>query len=117
MNGNGRTGPIDEQLLAGAMLLAQHHIAFPLPALVVIAETAVAIVVPVRGAVLLPQQLPGGVLVPLQILVDVSKIGQRMWAGGLTALVGMAKQGVSSSASDISAGKGQLNPAAVNHSR
>jgi hypothetical protein len=66
---DGGTRPIDEQLLAGTMLLAQHHIALLFPALVQIAETAIGVAVRLRSAVLLPQQLPGGVPVPLQLLV------------------------------------------------
>ena len=57
------------------MLLAQHQIALLLPALVVMAETAVPIPVLVRGSVLFPQQLQSGVLVPFQFLMNVGEIG------------------------------------------
>ena len=43
--GKPRSRTIDEQLLAGTMLLSQHQISFPVPALTVMAE----MVVPARG--------------------------------------------------------------------
>ena len=89
---DGRTRPIDEQLLARTMLLAQHQIALAFPALVVMAEAAVPVAVGVRGPVLLPQQLPGGVLVPLQLFVQVGKVGQRALGSRLAAFAGYRRK-------------------------
>ena len=83
VKGYSRSRPIDKQLLAWPMLLAQHQITLLPPALVVMAKTAVPIAVRMTGPVLFPQQLKGGVLVPLQFLMDMLEIGWRLgvWPG------------------------------------
>jgi hypothetical protein len=70
---SARTRPIDEQLLARTMLLAQHQTELAFPALIVMAETAVAIAVGIRRSILLPQESPCGVFVPLQFCRVVSR--------------------------------------------
>jgi hypothetical protein len=78
VDGDGASSPVHEQLLARPMLLAQHRIAIPLPALVAMTETAVTIAILMRRPVLLLQQLQGSVLVALQLLVNAGKIGQSL---------------------------------------
>jgi hypothetical protein len=81
-------------------------------------EAAVPVAVGVSGPILLPQQLAGGVFVPLQLFVQVRKVWQRALGSRLAVLAGCSrKQPASSSASDISAGNGQLKPAAMNRVR
>ncbi len=53
---NGISGPVHEQLVTGPMLLVQHQVALLLPALVVMAETAVPVAIRMCLPVLLPQQ-------------------------------------------------------------
>ena len=69
--------PIDEQLLAGLVLLAQHHILLAAPALVQLAEAAVAIAVRVCLPVLLPEQLLRQVWMLLSLLVKVGEVRHR----------------------------------------
>jgi hypothetical protein len=57
MDRNRCSCPIYEQLLAGLVLLPQHHILLPPPPLVQLAEAAVLVAVGIRLPVLLPQQL------------------------------------------------------------
>src|SRR5580658_10882087 len=72
-----RSGPIHEQLLAGLVLLPQHHILFPPPPLVQLAEAAVLVAVRVRLPVLLPKQLLRQVSVLLPLTVKVGEVGHR----------------------------------------
>ena len=74
---DGGSRPIDEQLLAGLVFLAQHHILLPAPALVQLAETGVAIAVRVGLPVLLPEQLLGQVWMHLPLLVKLGEVRHR----------------------------------------
>src|SRR5580658_7927908 len=65
IEGNRVTGPVDEQLLAGAMLLAQHYILIARPALVQLTQAAVAVSVRLRFPIFLPDQLQCQVLMRL----------------------------------------------------
>lgn len=89
MNRNRCAGPIDEQLLARLMLLAQHHILLFPPAPVELAEAAVAVAVQVLLAILLPQQLLGEIAVLPQLLADVNEV----WLGPLRRLLGSLIRG------------------------
>jgi hypothetical protein len=57
IDGNGGTGPIQKQLLAGPVLLAQHHILLFSPAAIELAEVRVAEAVRMLLMVFLPEQL------------------------------------------------------------
>jgi hypothetical protein len=57
VNRHGGSRPIDEQLFAGPVFLAQHHTLFAAPALVQLAKTRVAIAIRVGLPVLFPKQL------------------------------------------------------------
>src|SRR5580658_1350454 len=72
-----RSGPIHEQLLAGLVLLPQHHILFPPPPLVQFAEAAVLVAVRVRLPVLLPQQLLRHVWMLLPLPMKIGEVGHR----------------------------------------
>src|SRR5213593_4543862 len=48
------SGPVHEHLLAGAMLLAQHYILVPAPAIVQLTEAAVAITIGLSFAIFFP---------------------------------------------------------------
>lgn len=56
------------------VLLPHHHVELLAPALVQLAETAVAIAVLVGFAVLFPKQLHGHVAVTAELLVDYGKV-------------------------------------------
>ncbi len=60
---DGLAGVVDEQLLAGAMVLAHDHIQLALPGAEVIAKPGVLVAVRVGGPVFLPQQEQGHTLV------------------------------------------------------
>src|SRR4051794_2321221 len=77
-----RSCPIHEQLLAGLVLLPQHHILFPPPPLVQLAEAAVLVAVRVCLPVLLPKQLLRQVRMLLPLTMKVGKVGhgQYRWA-------------------------------------
>jgi hypothetical protein len=65
-----------------------------------------------------PKQLRRGVLVLLQLFVKACEVGQ--WAVGIQCMVLVLhgrNRAASNCASDISAGSGRLNLAAVNRSR
>ncbi|MNQ75957.1 hypothetical protein D3C85_907730 [compost metagenome] len=68
-------GVVDEQLLAGAVLLAHHHIQPSLPGAVVVAEPAVLIALRVRQSVLLPEQRQGHARTA-QLGLDRRPVGQ-----------------------------------------
>src|SRR5690242_6594917 len=74
--------PIHKQLLAGLVLLPQHHILFPPPPLVQLAEAAVLIAVRVCRPVFLPQQLLSHVWMLLPLAVKLGEVGheQHRWA-------------------------------------
>ncbi len=74
VNGDCGTSPVDESLLAGFVLLPHHHVEFLAPALVQLAESAVAIALRVGFAVLLPKQLQGHVAVSAKLLVDRGEV-------------------------------------------
>src|SRR5580698_3390954 len=67
--------PIHEQLLAGLVLLPQHHILFPPPPLVQLAEAAVLVAVRVRLPVLLSKQLLRYVWMLLALPVKIGEVG------------------------------------------
>src|SRR5215831_13845012 len=82
MDGYRCSCPIDEQLLAGLVLLPQHHILFPPPPLVQLAEAAVLVAVRVFLPVLLPKQLLRQVCMLLPLTMKVGEVGhgQHRWA-------------------------------------
>ncbi len=61
---HGLAGPIHKHLFAGVVLLAQHRFQGVGPALIELAESAIAIAFGVSLAVFLPQQLQGHPLSP-----------------------------------------------------
>src|SRR5436190_20216097 len=73
--------PIDKQFLAGLVVLAQHHVLLPAPALKQLAETGIAIAVRVGLPVLLPKQLLAQVSIYLPLLVKLGKIRHRQRGG------------------------------------
>ena len=82
VDGNGGPGIIDEQLFAGAVFLAQHHVQLTPPLLVEIAESTVAVSVGVCLSVLFPYQLQRQVGMLLEFFMDAGQI--RLW---LTVLI------------------------------
>ena len=69
--------PINEQLLAGLVLLAQHHILFPSPPLIQLAEATVLVAVGIRLPVLFPKQLLRHVWMLLPLPVKIGEVGHR----------------------------------------
>src|SRR4051812_17991806 len=69
--------PIDKQLLAGLVFLAQHHVLLAAPALVQLAETGVAVTVRVGLPILFPEQLLGHVWMTLPLLVKLGEVWHR----------------------------------------
>ena len=67
--------PINEQLLAGLVLLAQHHILLPPPASVQLAEPAVLVAIRVCLPILLPKQLLRHVWMLLPLPMEIGEIG------------------------------------------
>ena len=63
-DGHAVAGVVDEQLLAGAVGLAHHHVEAPTPRSVAFAELAVLKPLGVDGLVLVPQQREGDALAP-----------------------------------------------------
>src|SRR5689334_13230439 len=76
MDRNRCSCPIHEQLLAGPVLLPQHHILFPPPTPVQLAEAAVLVAVRVRLPVLFPKQLLRHVSMLLPLTMKVGEVGQ-----------------------------------------
>ena len=74
MNRNRGAGIIDEHLLAGAVLLSQHHILSLQPTAVQLAEATVVISIRVLVAILLPEQLQGDVLIGLQLVSEAGVV-------------------------------------------
>jgi hypothetical protein len=69
--------PIHEELLAGLVLLSQHHILFPPPPLVQLAEATVLVAVGIRLPVLFPKQLLRHVWMLLPLPVKIGEVGHR----------------------------------------
>ena len=67
---NCLTGVVYERLLAGAMLLPQHHVQLPPPLAVKLAVPAVGVALCIRLLVLFPQKLEGDILPAFQFLVN-----------------------------------------------
>src|SRR5207248_167374 len=78
---DGGSRPIDEQLHAGFVLVAQPHILFAAPALEQLAEARVAIAVRVGLTVLLPEQLLGHVWMHLPLRVKLGEVWHRQCGG------------------------------------
>src|SRR4051812_27605687 len=74
---DGGSRPIDEQLLAGLVFLAQHYILLAAPALVQFAEAGIAIAIRVCLPILLPKQLLGQVRMALTLPVKVGEVRHR----------------------------------------
>ena len=74
---DGLPGVVNEQFLAGPVLLAQHHLLFSEPAPVEFAEAAVAIAVGMIGAVFFPEQLQSQVFMLLELGADRDPV--RRW--------------------------------------
>jgi hypothetical protein len=81
---NRRARPVHEHLLAGFVLLPQHHVKLRAPALVQLAEPRVAIAVRAGLPVFLPQQLQRHILTAAQLLVDRGEV----WQGARRILLG-----------------------------
>jgi hypothetical protein len=79
---NDGSGIVDEQLFAGAVFLAQHHVQLTPPLLVGIAESTVAVSVWVCLSILFPYQLQRQVGMLLEFFMDAGQI--RLW---LTVLI------------------------------
>jgi hypothetical protein len=86
-DGQGLAGEVDEELLAGAVLLAHDQVEPPLPGPVEAAELGVPVAVGVLRLVLHVQQLEGHALAA-QLAVDGRPVGQRPARGGWRLLAG-----------------------------
>ena len=75
--GDGGAGPVEEQFLAGAVLLAQHHVLPLLPSAIELAEAAVTVAVGMVFAVLLPEQFQGEFAMLLALLAKGAEIRRR----------------------------------------
>src|SRR5579875_3462240 len=91
VDSDGVPGIIHEELFAGLMLLAQHHVQTAAPATVELAEAAVAIALGVVLAVFLPQPCQRQVTMGFEFLVKGRKVGRRL-AGFIDAARAMAEQ-------------------------
>src|SRR6476646_3039081 len=78
MKRNRWSRPVDEHLLAGLVLLPEHDVLCPAPALVQLAESAVAVSIRLAFAILFPEQLQGDMLVGLQLLANGAEIDAAM---------------------------------------
>jgi hypothetical protein len=76
LDGDGCSGPIDESLLTGLVILAQNRILFPQPAPVQFAVAAVAVAVRVDLPVLFPSQLQSRMTKLLELLVECGESGR-----------------------------------------
>ena len=72
---DGVAGTIDEGLLAGAVVLPQHHVQMARPIAILLAEPAVMSAVGVLLAELLPEELERDALGRFQLLVNPEQIG------------------------------------------
>jgi hypothetical protein len=70
VNGNLRSGPIDEQLLARLVLLPEHYIELAPPLLILVAEVAVAVTIRMRLPVFHPEELQRQVPVLAELIVN-----------------------------------------------
>ena len=80
---HGRAGPVHEGFLAGLVLLAQHYVELLAPALIQLAETAVAIAILAGVAIFIPEQLQGHVTMTLQLLMDGGEVRRGLLSGWL----------------------------------
>ena len=78
---NGRACPVDETLLPGWVLLAQHHILLAAPAPIQLEETAVAVSFRRRLSILFPDPLAREMTMLLQLLVQSRKVGMESFPG------------------------------------
>ena len=83
VDGDRVPGVVNEELLAGLVLLSQHHVQLLPPLLIELAEPAVGIAVGIRLAILFPGQLQRQVRMALEFFVESRKI-----RSGLATLVG-----------------------------
>src|SRR5215469_5044926 len=67
--------PIHKQFLAGLVVLPQHHVLFPSPTAIQLAETTVLVAIRVGLPVLLPQQLLRHVSMLLPLTMEIGKVG------------------------------------------
>src|SRR5450432_195565 len=74
---DGVAGPVHEGLLAGVVMVPEHHIAAAVPPLIEFAEAAVAVAVWLSFAVFLPEQLQRQVFVSLKLGVELGEIQAR----------------------------------------
>src|SRR5205823_912818 len=79
INGNGRTRPVDEELLASLVFLSQDYILRSTPPLVEITEPAVLIPIRVGRPIFFPEQLQGDAFALLALLLKRRKI----WCGSV----------------------------------
>jgi hypothetical protein len=80
MNRDRSSGPIDETLLAGLVLLAKNYVLLPAPPPVELAEPAVVIAPRVRLPILFPSQLQCQMRVSLKLFSKGRKIWKVSWS-------------------------------------
>jgi hypothetical protein len=76
VNGEGIASPIYEELLAGLVVLPQHHVLLPLPAAVENTETTVGITRSIGRVIFLPEQKQGQVTMAPQLAFNLNEIGE-----------------------------------------
>ncbi len=110
-------GPVDEHLLAGLCVLPEHDVVIPVPPLIQLAETAVAVAVRLRFAILFPEQLQGHMFVTFELAMDFGEVQARprVAEAGIRGRVGNSSS--LSRRSSQSSGNGQVRPAAAALSR
>lgn len=74
MHWDSRTGPVDEGLFAGLVLLPHHDIQLLPPALIELAEARITVAIRIRVPIFLPKQLQGYVAMRPELLVHRGKI-------------------------------------------
>ena len=73
------SGPVDKRLLAGIVIVPEHHIPATVPPLIELAETAVAVAVRLSFAVFLPEELERQVFISLKLGMQLGEIQTRPW--------------------------------------
>jgi hypothetical protein len=74
---HGVACPVHERLLAGMVLLPQHHVLIPIPALVQLAEPAIAVAIPMSFTIFFPDQLQRHMLMRLKLRMDLAEVHSR----------------------------------------
>ena len=87
-NWDGRTGMIDEHLLAHPVILSQDQIELLNPAVIELAEATVLVAIRLALFVFLPEQLKRHVPVAAEFFVDRCKIGKTCLASSCPGIIG-----------------------------